>query len=51
MLIQELILKKRNGASLSTAEIGWFISAYTAGKVPDYQAAALLMAIWFNQMD
>ncbi len=51
MLMQELILKKRNGGSLSSEEINYFISNYTAGEIPDYQAAALLMAIWFNQMD
>ncbi len=51
MLMQELILGKRNGRELSTEEINYFIRAYTAGEVPDYQAAALLMAIWFKQMN
>lgn len=51
MLMQELILRKREGSPLSTEEIDYFISAYTAGDIPDYQAAALLMTIWFNQMD
>jgi len=51
VLIQDIILKKRNGDRLSTAEIDYFVREYSAGKVPDYQAAALLMAIWFKQMD
>ncbi len=51
MLMQELILKKRNGGSLSTEEIYFFIQAYTTGDIPEYQAAALLMAIWFKRMD
>ncbi len=51
MLMQELILKKRNGSPLSAEEIDFFITGYSAGDIPDYQAAALLMAIWFVQMD
>ena len=51
MLVQDIILKKRNGAALSKKEIDYFVSAYTAGDIPDYQAAALLMAIWFQHMD
>ncbi len=47
----DLILKKRNGGSLSKDEIDFFISGYVAGKIPDYQVSALLMAIWFNKMD
>lgn len=44
-------MKKRNGAALSKKEIDYFVKAYTEDEIPDYQAAALLMAIWFNQMD
>lgn len=51
MLIQDIILKKRNGKALNTDEINFFVKAYSAGEIPDYQASALLMAIWFNHMD
>ena len=47
----ELIRKKRNGLDLTKAEIFDFIERYTRGEVPDYQAAALLMAIYFRGMD
>jgi pyrimidine-nucleoside phosphorylase len=47
----DLIHKKRNGASLSSAEIAWFIEQYTAGHIPDYQVAAWLMAVLWRGMD
>ena len=47
----DLILKKRNGKSLSKEDIDYFISNYVQGNIPDYQVAALLMAIWFVKMD
>lgn len=47
----EIIYKKRNGGTLDQAEIEWFISAYTGGVIPDYQAAALLMAVFLKGMD
>lgn len=50
MRMYDLILKKRNGQALSKEEIDFFISGYTSGKIPDYQAAALLMAIYFQKM-
>ncbi|MCP5094112.1 MAG: thymidine phosphorylase [Chloroflexi bacterium] len=46
----DIIEKKRDGLTLSTAEINWFIQAYTDGTVPDYQASALLMAIFLRGM-
>lgn len=49
-LPSEIIKKKRQGQSLSDAEITYFISEYTAGKIPDYQMSALLMAIYFQGM-
>lgn len=50
MNMYEIIEKKKNGFELSTAEINFFISGYTAGEIPDYQASALLMAICFQNM-
>lgn len=51
MQMQDIILKKRNGQALSTDEINFFVKGYTAGVIPDYQASALLMAVWFAHMD
>ncbi len=51
MRIVELIEKKRDGGTLTTAEIRFFVEGYTAGTIPDYQAAALLMAIMVRGMD
>ncbi len=50
MRMYDIIMKKRNGAELSEAEIRFFVEGYTAGSIPDYQASALLMAICFNGM-
>lgn len=50
MLMVELIEKKRDGAALTTEEIQFFISGYTRGEIPDYQASALLMAILLKGM-
>jgi len=46
----DVIAKTRDGGELSTAEIDNFIRGYTADKIPDYQAAALLMAIYLRGM-
>lgn len=46
-----MILKKRDGCKLSEAEIKYLVSGYTSGMIPDYQAAALTMAIFFQGMD
>ncbi|MEM9952929.1 MAG: pyrimidine-nucleoside phosphorylase [Chloroflexota bacterium] len=46
----DIIEKKRDGQALSTEEINWFIEQYTAEVIPDYQASALLMAIYFQGM-
>lgn len=51
MRMYDLILKKRNGQELSTEEINFFVQGYQQGKIPDYQAAALLMAIYFRKMN
>ncbi|WP_287045331.1 thymidine phosphorylase, partial [Herpetosiphon sp.] len=47
----DLIIKKRNGAQLSTEEIQWLIQGYTNGSVPDYQMAAWAMAVVLKGMD
>ena len=44
----ELIERKRNGEELSAADVREFIAGYVHGDVPDYQAAAFLMAVWFR---
>jgi pyrimidine-nucleoside phosphorylase len=46
----DLITKKRDGGSLTMAEIEWFVKAFTAGEVADYQASAMAMAIFFRGM-
>lgn len=46
----DLIAKKRNGEPLSNEEIRFFINGYTEGSIPDYQASALMMAIYFKGM-
>ncbi len=51
MSMIELIEKKRDGGALSKSDIRYFIRAYTAGDIPDYQVSALLMAIFFQGMD
>jgi pyrimidine-nucleoside phosphorylase len=46
-----IIASKRDGGRLSAAELKSFISDYTEGAIPDYQMAALLMAIYCRGMD
>ncbi|HLU08263.1 MAG TPA: thymidine phosphorylase [Oceanobacillus sp.] len=46
----DIIAKKRDGLELSTDEINYFIDAYTRGDLPDYQAAAFLMAVLLRGM-
>ncbi|NLX76715.1 MAG: pyrimidine-nucleoside phosphorylase [Clostridiaceae bacterium] len=51
MFALDLIIKKRNGGKLSKEEIRYFVNGYTTGQIPDYQASAFLMAVYFNGMD
>lgn len=50
MRMYDIIKEKRDGKELSKEEIDYFVKEYTAGNIPDYQAAALLMAIYFRKM-
>lgn len=50
MRMYDIISKKRDGHELSTEEINMFITGYTKGEIPDYQASALLMAIFLQKM-
>lgn len=51
MIPQWIIEKKRDGEKLGKEEIASFISRYSQGEIPDYQASALAMAIYFRGMD
>ncbi len=51
MEIVELIRKKRDGHTLSTAEIDWLIQNYTQDRIPDYQMSAWAMAVYWRGMD
>ena len=51
MRMYDIIMKKRNGESLSKDEIEYFVNGYCSGEIPDYQASALLMAIYFKKMN
>ncbi|MBM7598063.1 hypothetical protein JOC34_000420 [Virgibacillus halotolerans] len=46
----DIIEKKRDGHALTKEEINFFIDQYTNNNIPDYQASALLMAIYFQDM-
>jgi pyrimidine-nucleoside phosphorylase len=46
-----LIEAKRDGQTLDAAQIKGIITSYTAGKIPDYQMAAFLMAVYFRGLD
>lgn len=50
MRMVDIIEKKRDGKELTTDEINFFIEGYTKGDIPDYQAASLAMAIFFQDM-
>ena len=51
MRMYDLIMKKRKGEELTTEEINFFVDGFTKGEIPDYQASAMLMAIFFNKMN
>ena len=51
MNILEMIAKKRDAKELNKEEIEYFVKGYTEGDIKDYQAAALVMAIYINGMN
>src|SRR5690625_1813575 len=51
MKMYDIIEKKRDGKHLTKDDIYFFINGYTEGDIPDYQVSALLMAIYFQDMD
>ncbi|MCP3025791.1 pyrimidine-nucleoside phosphorylase [Halobacillus sp. A5] len=50
MRMVDVIVKKRDGGELTKKEIEFFVEGYTKGDIPDYQASALTMAIYFKGM-
>ena len=50
MNMYELIVKKKRGGELAKGEIDWMIQEYTAGRIPDYQMSAMMMAVCFVGM-
>jgi len=46
----DIIIKKRDGQELTADEIQFFVHGYTRGEIPDYQAAAWLMAVMLRGM-
>jgi pyrimidine-nucleoside phosphorylase len=51
MIVPRLIERKRDGGRLEPEEIRELVLAYAEGRVPDYQMAALLMAVYFRGLD
>ena len=51
MRMSDLIIRKRDGQILSPEEIDYFVRGYVAGEIPDYQASALMMAVYFRGMN
>jgi pyrimidine-nucleoside phosphorylase len=50
MRMYEIIRKKRDRVTLTPEEIGYFVRGYAEGSIPDYQAAAFLMAVYLHGM-
>lgn len=51
MRMYDLIMKKRNGGTLTKEEIEYMVQGFTKGEIPDYQMSAMMMAVYFQGMD
>ncbi len=51
MRMYDLIMKKRNGETLTRKELTYMVHEYAVGTIPDYQMSAMLMAIYFKGMN
>lgn len=51
MRMYDIILKKRDGGTLTKEEIEYVVKGFTDGTIPDYQMSALLMAIYYQHMN
>ena len=51
MRMYDLIMKKRNGGTLTKEELTYMVHEYTVGAIPDYQMSAMLMAVYFKGMN
>ncbi|MBQ4340438.1 MAG: thymidine phosphorylase, partial [Firmicutes bacterium] len=51
MQMKDIIEKKRDGGILTRDEIDFFVEGYTDGSIPDYQASALLMTVFFQGLN
>ena len=47
----DIIIKKRNGGTLTAEEIRFMINGLPEGSIPDYQIAAFMMAVYFKDMN
>ncbi len=50
MRMYDIIVKKREGGTLSEEEIRWTVNGFAKGEIPDYQMSAFLMAVYFQGM-
>ncbi|MCR4689996.1 MAG: pyrimidine-nucleoside phosphorylase [Lachnospiraceae bacterium] len=50
MRMYDLIQKKKTGGELTAEEIAFMVEGFTAGRIPDYQMSAMMMAIYFQGM-
>jgi pyrimidine-nucleoside phosphorylase len=51
MHVPSMIERKRDGAELTTAEIQEFVQGFTSGEIPEYQASAWAMAVYFRGLN
>ena len=51
MKMYDIIVKKRNGKSLTEDEIRYLVNGYVKGEIPDYQMSAFLMTLYFQNMN